>query len=559
MNSTFEFQMLDRRGLEQKLGTPYTNKSGNIRVYNDGISIGKYQYKNNVISEEAKELKEVLHIFHNENPGSDIGDLFLITVVTSPDGAKLNEYHHNYVPQNDELLLCLEDDDGKNYLGRLILAKVGKKAKKILAEKHDVNIVRLLEESNNHVSQEDIGDIIENALYPDGKVDGFFSFLKYVVTKVKHATFGALSKVFDYVGEALSSSFPKWVDKHIKIGDNRWDDTVKGYNPLFIPDSFYEKLNDLTNSTDVEKKVSDAITPFKSSILSIEKKIHRKIGDRKELQPLKRVVTNIFGGITSVLTYIVKNVTYFVKKYLEGLNAFLCGLCNSIVESIVGIIQVVGYLLRAVAFFLSLKSGDYYLKNAVKEGVENIIVAFQEVDWGKAYETVIQSVKDFSFSSFASTFTINKAAYYSGFLLGLVVETVVSILFSGGMITVSRILDDLLSPITDIVKGISKTVSGAKNVVEKITKKSKNLFSDIITQIYNCLIFLKNPDLIKKHIAEMIQEIKDEAQKIADFDLKEAFEKFFSKGFRESLSEAGYKPSRIIENGVVLCPIKHSK
>ena len=153
------------------------------------------------------------------------------------------------------------------------------------------------------------------------------------------------------------------------------------------------------------------------------------------------------------------------------------------IDTLKGIFQLIGLIFSGIHTLMQPGEVLYYtelagemLENLSEKILQlNFTQIFQEfIKFGiKAFKKIKDLAKDLAFS-------IYEIAYFLGYLAGFVVETIISLLLTGGTLTVEQVLTEtFVAPITNLLKGLKKTLSKAQNLLEKIYIFVKKLFDKL--------------------------------------------------------------------------------
>ena len=138
--------------------------------------------------------------------------------------------------------------------------------------------------------------------------------------------------------------------------------------------------------------------------------------------------------------------------------------------------------------------------------------------------------------------------YYTGYIIGMFIDVILSAVFTGGTKTVAEVLNILRTQLTDLFKGIKKAAKSAGNVIDKTTTL---LIDDLITIFARIRVGSKNIKPVLDEVLEWLKELLLNGKKV----LVELWEKL-SVASRKRLESWGLKPTAFENNILSLCPIK---
>ena len=335
--------------------------------------------------------------------------------------------------------------------------------------------------------------------------DGFSEVLKF--------TAGA-------VGDFLFTAIPKELDK-IKIADKSWDTETQGYTPFFIPDTFLEYVEEQKGKTNTEKKIIQfVIKPLFNEINELEETALSALNRAKVLLPNKvyrkfnNAIKTVFKSIDGLEEEFFKSENGFLALLLSNariVNAMLCGIYNSLVDVVSGIIQLVGLVFLGIKEAVDFQNNLGYYSALAIEFVENIIESILEIDFKALFTQTLLlplTLGQLIFNAGATAFkiTVEQVAYFIGYLIGLIIETIISILFSGGTITLNKV----------IAKTFKEPVEFLLKTFKAGVKKASSIFQKIINAVQEILKALKNPKKLAADIKKFFEDLFGVSVKLKD-------------------------------------------
>jgi zincin-like metallopeptidase toxin 4 of polymorphic toxin system len=364
------------------------------------------------------------------------------------------------------------------------------------------------------------------------------------------------------VGKAIGKAVA-FIKDNCLIDEKRWNPskTPKGaeFEPFLFPgiNNVLENIDD----TEINKFLANAIKSLKKEISGydtlVENALHKSLiaFPYPSLFPYPSVrvasvtLPKTFSEFLSMKYHKMRKVIDDMLANLEGLdfstileksihaiNAFICGVWNGFIEAVCGIISLVQYLFEGAGEIADL------LKNFKEKGlvflekVDDFILAFQNIDFGKIFSKLATGLKDMVLSGANSSLV--EIAYFCGIFIGfvveLVIEIVVGILFTGGALTVEAIFAKL----AEIPKAIGDLVSASIKGVVKAGQKTMGGMAQAFDSLLEFL--MKGTDEILRIIDEVFGKFKT----IAD-DLTK---KFVDDVPNLSKSELDWMASRKIGN-----------
>lgn len=506
------FTMIDSYGLEEALdiGPPSEHGDKDTTVYVSGDLEVFADDENNPSGLLSEAVFESAHF-----PGAevkDIGNNVKVVIVTDSDATKLLETHKRCTAFSNEIILFIENDDGYNLTGRTTLVKVGSKVPELYPNFKNFNLGELNNKKFS-IPQEQIKELLsEPVLESKRSILGwcFYAFSEFVEDFVDLSEWA-----FDGIGEMLVKTIPTWVDKNIKFNKTRWDSSVEGYNPVFEVQlilKFLDKVKDEASERDLVAKV---LNPFFTQIRASEAIVGKQLKETEFILPkyvydkFESAIQYVYSKVYELEDYLLanKNIIFdVIKTSIEAVNALMCGLFNSVIDVISGILQLIGYICKGAAQVLKLSQDKLYYGQLILESIENVVEAIFTVDWGQCFKNgIVTPIKKMvawfnnGKSMFSGLdFSLVQVFYGVGYFLGILVETIVSVMFTGGSLTAANILKELAAPITLIAKG-------AKFLVKGSAKIASNLLTRIVGLLRKFFTLLKNPKELLRVIDGFIE------------------------------------------------------
>lgn len=301
-----------------------------------------------------------------------------------------------------------------------------------------------------------------------------------------------LTPVYSILYEGLN-----WITEkaraYLEFQDHQWDpEAQKGgvpnenFQPAII--SFFGNISDIS-----EQSADKTVQAIKNMIDNQEQELRSKINtllnppvpDFAWPESLNKFVQSAIDSISKLKEYLYQSIDgvvnfmlYIGEKWLNAVNAFYCGIWNSVVEIFVGFIDMIKYV------FLLLSSIGEAVSNAqtlVPEMLETIDEFIQLLTSGNFFDTLIAAIKkiaekipSINLWSLTNSISIERAAYFLGNIGGFIVELILEAFYSGGtkdVITLINKFGTVGSNISEAfytaIKGFVKSPTGF--TAEKIT------------------------------------------------------------------------------------------
>ena len=505
---------------------PCVDIDGQLKVYADDKA-----------NEELCNVKELEEVIIPSNLKVKEYNDFTIWMFYGSDGAKLLQQHNEAKPDANDLMIFLESDDDSNIFGSVMRIKVGKD----LLGREDLpikDILALADKKQVNIKPKKIKKLIKNGLFKTRR--GVFAWLIDTISD----TLGYLaSEIHGLIGNFFFKSVPQFIDDYFRINERRWnplndkEEKRVNYDPLFISNTLLkaiDKLQDDSRSKDQEKLIDEFTNPFFKRVKTLENAVFKKLNGlvksfpRRLLRKIKKSVRSIFDKVYA-LKDVFKNGAYnileLLKTGLQAANALLCGIWNSLIDTIKGILQLVGILFLGLKEIVDVQRNIGYYTALTVEYLENILESISEIDFLELYKQMFFvpisiAMKAYEFISTSSGVTIIEFFYFIGYIVGLIVETVISILFTGGSLTANRVLaKTFVEPFKALGKIFGSVIKGATSIFEKalrgisyILKKlanPKQLAADLLTFLNKLLgLGKKYADYVKDFLRPFLTELK---------------------------------------------------
>lgn len=177
-------------------------------------------------------------------------------------------------------------------------------------------------------------------------------------------------------------------------------------------------------------------------------------------------------------------MAYLSQRILNAVNAFLCGLWNALVETVLGTIDMVAYAL------VFLSKGNEFLSNATEniprlnEVIEEIVQGLRALDFSLIMNELVRAVSRINIQALFGTVSIERTAYFCGNILGSLVELGLGF-FTGGASSARAIVGKLGAAGAKVERLFMQTITklGSRNLkgtsARKITPAVFELFDQL--------------------------------------------------------------------------------
>lgn len=457
---------------------------------------------------------------------------YKVKIYTSTSVRKLEEAFKNTKVGEFELLIFIEDNstDKNEFIYGAV--SIGNKLKENLingyendVQKNESLITYILntftKETGYSLEKSFVEELLKNgkAEYPLLKITSFVNSI------IDFVSFGAFQELLNTGLSTLLSEAVEFVNK-ARISEERWNpNTDKNFDPLLYPIKIEHQLNELDDN-ELNEKVREIIKLFTKNLKDIDSYVGNqlKTDPNKEKSSRKlsinEVVYSAFKQIYSKCRNLINDLenfdfTDFYKTGIRAVNAFICGLWNSLIDSIASIIEMIKMLIdTSLAYKEMMRNLDRELPRLI-ERVEEAIQAWEKFDVKQASLHLLQNVLNSSLGVDAEHLAYY-IGYFYGFIISIIIEIIIGLLISGGVISVEIIMQKLSEQLFGFFTTAAKGITKAWKKTVRIVGKSYHKLIDGIDAIID--FFGQGIEKIKKLIDDVFKNIEKYAKaKIDDF------------------------------------------
>lgn len=446
-----------------------------------------------------------------------------ITILTSSDGAKLEHAYLNITQvHNNEIVLFCENNKGNNLFGSVVRVKTGSAIADTKAI-DQLSIAKLLKNYSCDIGSTYLKEIINDAISDNNSL---FVMLRYVPELGSRLLKFTGDFVFGNLADA-ASSISKEIDDNLKLSDKRWNRNIKGYDALIGLDAL--KDDDAIAET-ATKLYNTHIAPFTGHIEQLTTQLKTN-----------SVVQQLLGNKLDVLVQLVQQIPQFLKQTLkqlldtigttlEFLNALLVGILNSLVDLLKSIFDLMWLIFKAVQLTLDQASKIISAPSAyvslLIEGLENgldlvlnaltlnnlkAVLNFIIFIGQKGYQLVGNIINAILNPSSVSNNlpTASQIGYYSGYLIGWIVQEAVFFIVTGGASTLAGGIKAALKSYAQLAKSIGGATAKVTNAIAKgATLTLGGIFKAIQFLIKEIKQLPKHLDNLKVWFDELLESFR---------------------------------------------------
>lgn len=488
-----------------------------------------------------------------------------IRIFVSKDDSYLSRVFNKTEPAENEICLFVEDNSTDLLSPRSYYLKTGKVFQKYLEmNQGDDAILAAMNEAKDHI------------IDGDASVEASFS-KEELLTLIKEGSLSGISIVTPFLNVFKTiTSWSGWLNDKIgsailfasetvkyymKFADSSWDpeaDNSDGtsFHPVLIPglvgiaqekilSTFESSLNAHATSVigylDILASIDFSFVPkgFQDFFKSFQKMV-------SEL----KVVAKSFAEV--IIKDLVKMLDFFQgfgNRVLNIINAYYCGLWNSLIDVLMGIPDILGYMYKLAALPSKIAQDIDTLVPKIMELMDETLQMVFTTNWPEMIRTIIwESGKGLVslLSSAGGYLSWERVAYFLGAVTGFIVENLIGFLLSAGVINVASIttklgkFGKLAKIIADFISALNKAIDGV----------SEAIFKGIIRVVGWLISIIKKGAMeVKVLIRTLFSKIRS-AIKIADDVIEALFKELgLTKVHLSRLRAAGFDVIEVAEDG----------
>lgn len=219
----------------------------------------------------------------------------------------------------------------------------------------------------------------------------------------------------------------------------------------------------------------------------------------------------LLNGLEAMLDFFFA----FGDKWLNMCNAFYCGLWNGIVEIVLGLIDLVGYLFKAIEMAGSAVANAQTLIPQALEMADEFIQTVMDTDILDLVQSVfwklMEKLQNFNLYALTQSVSVEQVAYFLGNVGGFVVELIIDAYFTGG----AKAVADLLKKFGTASEKTLSVITGF------ITKMTKGAAEFSIEAVFNSMKYFiemlkSGKETILKWIDDFFKLLEDAAKLAKD-------------------------------------------
>ncbi len=494
---------------------------------------------------------------YDDNQSGEYGDskedtyAFTINVFISKHKDKLEECFNCLVPGDTDIFLFLEDNTG-DISGVYRSIKIGDLVRSAIRSydsfpnRKNIDYINEKLPENSKLKDSEVQELFEKGFIENSYLNmvSAFSFFSNLTSPLQAKLYKSIADVIekktDYMGmhfkfkryhwdpNAQKTKIEKVKDKNGKETDKEHDVEDKDPNYKFQPFLFsfiterLDKLDDKNVNTYIAKGFENLrnnfnvidqaiIQSFQNDLGVISKSKHIEIDIIPDM--FEEMLLNKYLEARNIIFHALDelqklDLTEILKKDINILNAFLCGVWNGLIEAVIGLISMLQMIFRALQKYNELRANLKEELPNMLEQFDSFIQAIRDIKWSDIFNALKDGLKILVSSIFQPELVAYFIGAIGGTILGLVVEIVIGIIFTGGTLSVEAVLQKL----TEIFVSMSKTAGSIAKTAKKIAIKSKEALQYGIKQLIQFL--RQGTEKIVQLIKDLFEWLKNGYQKV---------------------------------------------
>ena len=493
-----------------------------------------------------------------------------VRIFVSRNDSYLQKMFDRTKPNANEVCLFLEDNRSDTFSDRSYYIKVGSIFQKFLAENKDRKALKDILEYGTQYERED-NDISVKSSFSEteilelieiGQISGIglggSSFLEVYKKIISWATWP-----FTLMGEGIHKVTDA-IKYYCKFSDQSWDpETKRTDGSMFEPILFSwgpkvdenDKENILATFINAIKKYNEEKLEYFDRLINIPiPNISESLNafyDKFKImaKELKKVAQKLSDSIIDNIGQLIDYFMSFGDRMLQIINAYYCGLWNSLIDMIIGIPELLGWLFRIQGMPGQIVENIDTILPKFMETLDEVLQLAIEISWVDVIWEVITNlgkglVK--MLTSAGSYVSLERIAYFIGAVAGFIVENLIGLLFSMGLININSIANKL-GKFGKFAEILAKMIGGFNRAVDAAVEPIIHGIIRVVGWILRNL--RKGAKAIGRMIRSLFNKLDEAAELASDLILQVLGRLGFSRQNYESLKSVGIIVTDIAEDG----------
>lgn len=459
---------------------------------------------------------------------SDEKPLFTYTVkiFVSKDATYLKQAFDKLEPDPADVCFFLEDNSTDLLSGRTAYIKAGTQFRDNAQDRSTIAIIETKTDffgryqqytQNGQPAQLDFSGPEIKELIETGQISNpsmTFIIAVYQLLNIQNII---LAPVFSVLSDGLSWITTK-AREYFEFQDYHWDPQAKRPegqdNQTFTP-VLFSLFGNLPAAA--EENTSRVVDMIKKGIDAQEAMLkagfapllsNTGIKDFVCPDTIKQFITTCFNSISQFKNFlysgidtIVNTWVYIGEKWLNVINAFYCGLWNSVAEIFLGMIDTVQYVFLFLSVMGDAVSNAQTLVPDLLESFDEFIQTILNTDTTGSMSAVLgklaEKVMTINPFTLTNSISIERVGYFLGNIGGFIVQLFVDAFYSGG----TKEVLDLIEKFGTVGAAIKDAFTVA---IKRFIGSPGKFSAELVTKAFNFLI-----DLFKKGKEQLLKWIDD--------------------------------------------------
>lgn len=529
-------------------------------------------------TEGSQVVIQELRIFEDGNnntvydPGEVVYENYNLFIFVSKDTAELQQAFDNFKPASNDVCIFLEDNSTDIFSGTTAWIRQSKSNVIVGANVRD-ELAKWFSGSGDATFAEfrqlvggfgyiDFSQDEMTTLINEGEVRDAGMSLFLTIFQMFNGLNILAAPLYTEIGKLLSET-TTFLRDNLKFKDYHWDPNAKiptgkdqemvantNFRPVLLPFS-HEVVDGLVLLEDFGVKMVTA--QLREELMKKRQSIQGRLSSLKNFgaaagivipQTIQDYVTQGADRVNDLLLRMIDNCersvplyASFSKTWLNAVNAFNCGLWDSIIEAVLGIVDLLAAVFKVFGFVSNSIKDAQALVPQTLEVIDELIQASSEIDFSSIWDQISNAffamLSKMNLSAFFAGLSVERIAYFMGGLVELIVEIIVDIAYTGG----SKAVLDLFKNFGTIGNTVSVFVTRSVKAAVQI---SMNAWENLLALARKIIEILKKGGQELVRMFESVFEIIIKGGLLAD-DLVAEICRVFGISLREqkALDEFG--------------------
>ncbi|HYF30361.1 MAG TPA: hypothetical protein VD993_04525 [Chitinophagaceae bacterium] len=476
---------------------------------------------------------------------------YAVKVFVSKDNSYLQQAFEKTEPLPHEVCLFLEDNSTDIFSDGAAYAKVGEQFRDDLAMRRQIaeteggNITQFTflndnneDDLNINFTEEQLKELIETGEITNLTRQAFISIFQVV-------NFGTLilTPIYQLLGDGIIW-MTEGIRYYIKFQDYHWDPAAEqpeggAFEPILCP--FANEL--MAAEGFIGEAVADTIADglvaaFREWKAEFESNwaLYSTISGA---YPVPAHITDFLARAEENILYLadkiemsvntmVKVFIYIGENCINAFNAFYCGLWNSLVEAVLGIVDLVGYIFKGLAMAGDAVNNAQTLVPQALEMLDELWQALMRTELidviNAAIDAVLKQLSNINIMTMVNAISVERTAYFLGGFIGFIVEIAAGMVYSGGLASINTVVQKIANfgkigseVLTFIQSAVGRTFGAASAFsLEYIMAIARKIIELLRMGKDEVVKFIDDVFEVMRRAAQLTDEVIDEIMKKFD-------------------------------------------